>query len=962
MGKIRVHELAKELGLNSKDMVNKLRELGIEVKNHFSTLEEGQVARIKGLLSREEKARSPEAKAEDASKPAPAPPVPAARDEKEGRPAPETRTQQRSEPAAARPPQPPAATRPGEQRQHRPRPQGGTFISRPPVRPGEQYDRMPPLTPAGAGRPGEARPAERAMRGPGAAPGYPARPAGARPDEPFRSGQRPEGVRPPQPMGRPGGPRPGGQQPMGQRPMARPEPRPVGPRPAGPQPAGPQRPMGQRPMGPRPGGAVPGGRPAGGRGDVIPGRPGEKPRPAAGFAPRTAERPADKAAVKPPEKVERSRFPEKKTDKPDRLGGRPGAKPALKKLAEPGRAPGRLVMILDEDEPAVSKLPKKKSRAAGKGQRAVASRPPAPTLPEAVTLGRSVAVQELAAVLKLSPVELVKRLMNLGVMVTINQEIDFDTAALLCTDLGVEVNAEKTAEEALLPEVVDDPESLRERPPVVTVMGHVDHGKTSLLDAIRRTKVTETEAGGITQHIGAYQVEVRGRKITFIDTPGHEAFTAMRARGAQVTDIAVLVVAADDGVMPQTVEAINHARAAGVPIIVAINKIDKPEANPERIKQQLTEHGLLAEDWGGDTIFVPVSAITRQGLDTLLEMILLVAEVSDLKANPDRLAKGTVVEAKLDKGRGPVATVLVQSGTLRVGDSFLVGLTSGKVRAMVDDNGQWIREAYPSMPVEVLGLNDVPMAGDVLQVVAEDRVARQITESRQTIKRAEEMQKTSRVTLDDLFHQIQEGKVKELNLIIKADVQGSIEALRQSLEKLSTSEVRINVVHSGVGTITESDVMLAAASNAIIIGFNVRPDTNTRRAAEAEEVDIRLYRVIYEAIDDIRSAMSGLLEPEWREVVLGRAEVRATFKVPKVGNVAGCYVLDGKIVKGSDVRVIRNGIVIQDSKIDSLRRFKDDVREVVQGFECGLGIERFNDIKEGDILEAYTREKVERTL
>lgn len=630
----------------------------------------------------------------------------------------------------------------------------------------------------------------------------------------------------------------------------------------------------------------------------------------------------------------------------------------------PTRSTGRLVFIGDDDDRAVqgSKLPKKKSRPPAKGQRGFAPKPPAPTLPEAVTIGKSVAIQELAGVLKMSPVELVKKLMNLGVMATINQEIDFDTASILCTELGVAVNAEKTAEETLLPEIIDDPASLRERPPVVTVMGHVDHGKTSLLDAIRLTKVTATEAGGITQHIGAYQVEVRGRKITFIDTPGHEAFTAMRARGAQVTDIAILVVAADDGVMPQTIEAINHARAANVPIIVAVNKIDKPEANVERIKQQLTEHGLLAEDWGGDTIFVPVSAVTKEGLDTLLEMILLVAEVAEIKANPDRMAKGTVVEAQLDKGRGPVATVLVQSGTLRVGDSFLVGLTSGKVRAMVDAKGNWIKEAPPSTPVEVLGINDVPMAGDIFQVVSEDKIARQIIESRQNIKREEDMQKTARVTLDDLFQQIKEGKVKELNLIIKADVQGSIEALRQTLEKQSTVEVRVNLVHTGVGTITESDVMLAAASNAIIIGFNVRPDANTRKAAEAEQVDIRLYRVIYEAVEDIRSAMSGLLDPEWKEVVLGRAEVRATFKVPKAGTIAGCYVLDGKILKGADVRVIRNGIVIQDGKIDSLKRFKDDVKEVLQGYECGLGVERFNDVKEGDILEAYTQERVDRVL
>jgi len=638
----------------------------------------------------------------------------------------------------------------------------------------------------------------------------------------------------------------------------------------------------------------------------------------------------------------------------------------LPKKTEAPRGQGRVVFINEEERTGTAARPrpvKKKGRFPGKrDERGAAVKPPALALPSAITIGKSVSVQDLAAVLRVTPVELVKRLLSLGIMATINQELEFDTAALLCTEMGIEAIAAKSAEETLLTETVDEESQLRERPPVVTVMGHVDHGKTSLLDAIRRTKVTETEAGGITQHIGAYQVTVNGRKITFIDTPGHEAFTAMRARGAKVTDIAILVVAADDGVMPQTIEAINHARAAEVPIIVAINKIDKPGANLDRIYQQLAEHGLVAEDWGGDTICVPVSAHTKQGIDTLLEMALLVAEVAELKANPDRPAKGTVVEAQLDRGRGPVATVLVQQGTLRIGDMFLVGLTSGKVRALFDDQGQAVKEAPPSTPVEVLGLDEVPMAGDVLQVVQEERIARQVIEDRQQVRRQEELAKTARVTLDDLFHQIKEGKVKDLNIIIKADVQGSIEALRESLEKQSTEEVRVNIIHFGVGTIRESDVMLAAASNAIIIGFNVRPDSNTRKAAELEKVDIRLYRVIYEAIEDIRSAMSGLLEPEWKESVLGRAEVRATFRVPKSGTIAGCYVQEGKIVKGAEIRVIRNGIVIHEGKILSLRRFKDDVKEVDHNFECGLGIEKFNDLKEGDILEAFMMEKIERTL
>lgn len=587
----------------------------------------------------------------------------------------------------------------------------------------------------------------------------------------------------------------------------------------------------------------------------------------------------------------------------------------------------------------------------------------APPQPRVVKILGPITVQELAELFKRTPAELIKRLMLLGVMATINQEVDTETAVIMGSEFGVNVEVEipKTAED-LIEEVIDAPETLVERPPVVTVMGHVDHGKTSLLDAIRETNVTAKEAGGITQHIGAYQVEINNKKITFIDTPGHEAFTAMRARGANVTDIVILVVAADDGVMPQTIEAINHAKAAGVPLIVAVNKIDKPNANPDRVKQQLTEYALVPEEWGGETICVSVSAHTHENIDTLLEMILLVAEMGEIKANPNRPAKGTVIEAELDKGRGPVATILVQHGTLNIGDSILVGLTSGKVRAMVDDKGRRVKKAGPSTPVEVLGLNEVPMAGDVFQVVTDERLARMVTSERQTRKREEEMQKTSRVTLDDLFKQIKEGQVKELNIILKADVQGSIEALRQSLERLSTDEVRVNPIHGGVGAITESDVMLASASNAIIIGFNVRPDTNTRRAAENEQVDIRLYRVIYDAIEDVKAAMSGLLDPEYKEVVLGRAEVRATFKVPKAGIIAGSYVTEGKVTKTAEIRVIRNGIVIHEGKVDSLRRFKDDVKDVSAGYECGIGIEKFNDVKEGDILEAFTMEKVNRVL
>ncbi|WP_089611234.1 translation initiation factor IF-2 [Dehalobacterium formicoaceticum] len=588
----------------------------------------------------------------------------------------------------------------------------------------------------------------------------------------------------------------------------------------------------------------------------------------------------------------------------------------------------------------------------------------APAIPKKVVIGESVTVQELAKSMSKTAAELIKLLMGMGVMVTINDEIDSDTAVLIGSEVGipVEVRVDKTMEIMEDQDDEDDEGLLVERAPVVTVMGHVDHGKTSLLDAIRKAKVTATEAGGITQHIGAYQVEINNKKITFLDTPGHEAFTAMRARGAQVTDVSIIVVAADDGVMPQTIEAINHSKAAKVPIIVAINKIDKPDANPDRVKQELTEHGLVSEEWGGDTVMVPVSAKTHEGIDHLLEMILLVAEVAELKANPDREARGTVIEAELDKGRGPVATVLVQKGTMTIGENIVAGTTFGKVRAMIDDKGRRVKSAGPSTPVVVLGFSDVPPVGEQFVGIKEEKDARYIAEKYQLKKREEELNKSSRVSLDDLFNQISKGVVKDLNLIIKADVQGSIEALAQSLNNLSTDEVRVNIVHSGVGTITETDVMLATTANAVIIGFNVRPDMNIRRIADQEKVDIKLYRVIYEAIDDVKAAMSGLLDPTFKEVIIGHAEVRQVFKVPKVGMVAGCKVLDGKITRQSEVRIIRDGIVVHEGHVESLRRVKDDVKEVLSGFECGIGIENFHDIKEGDVIESFVMEETKREL
>ena len=547
-------------------------------------------------------------------------------------------------------------------------------------------------------------------------------------------------------------------------------------------------------------------------------------------------------------------------------------------------------------------------------------------------------------------------------MAGVNQEIDFATAEKLCEKY--EVLVEKKENEVELEAFEEDTdvveENLVKRPPIVTIMGHVDHGKTSLLDAIRHAKVTASEAGGITQHIGAYTVSLNGEKITFLDTPGHEAFTAMRARGAQVTDIVILVVAADDGIMPQTKEAINHCKAANVPMIVAINKIDRPGANIDRVKQELTEHGLVSEDWGGDTICVPVSAKTGENLESLLEMVLLTAEMQELTADPNRKAKGTVIEAKLDKGRGSVASLLIQNGTLNVGDSILVGSTYGRIRAMFDDRGKKIKSAGPSIPVEILGLSEVPAAGDRFIVCKDEKTARNMAELRKQKIKADSHQASNRVSLEDLYSQIQEGKVKELAIVVKADVQGSVEAIRPSLEKLSTDDVKVRVIHGAVGAITETDVTLAAASNALVIGFNVRPDGNATVQAEKENIEIKTYRIIYDAIEDVKSAMIGMLEPEYKEVVNGKAEVRMTYKISNVGTIAGCYVTDGKIVRNSEIRVIRDGIVIFESTLASLKRFKDDAKEVAKGYECGLSVEKFNDLKEGDVIESFTMEAIKR--
>ncbi|WP_102692623.1 translation initiation factor IF-2 [Rummeliibacillus pycnus] len=586
-------------------------------------------------------------------------------------------------------------------------------------------------------------------------------------------------------------------------------------------------------------------------------------------------------------------------------------------------------------------------------------------LPEKITFFESLTVGDLAKKLGREPSEIIKKLFMLGVMATINQELDQDAIELICADYGVEVEEEVRIDVTDLDTYFEEDENenqadIKERPPVVTIMGHVDHGKTTLLDSIRNTKVTEGEAGGITQHIGAYQVVVKDKKITFLDTPGHAAFTTMRARGAKITDLTILVVAADDGVMPQTIEAINHAKAAEVPIIVAVNKMDKPTANPDRVMQELTEHGLIPEDWGGDTIFVPISALKGEGIDQLLEMILLVSEVGELKANPKRRAIGSVIEAQLDKGRGSVATLLVQNGTLHVGDPIVVGHTYGRVRAMVNDVGRRVKSAGPSTPVEITGLNEVPQAGDRFVVFEDEKTARQVGEAREATAIQAQRSEKQRVTLDNLFEQMKQGDMKELNLIVKADVQGTVEAMAASLMKIDVEGVNVKIIHTGAGAITESDISLAAASNAIVIGFNVRPDVNAKRAAEAEGVDIRLHRIIYKVIEEIEAAMKGMLDPEFEEKVIGAAEIRETFKVSKVGTIAGGYVTEGKLTRDSGVRVIRDGIVIFEGELDSLKRFKDDAKEVAKGYECGFTIKDYNDIKVGDEIEAFIMEEIKR--
>lgn len=651
--------------------------------------------------------------------------------------------------------------------------------------------------------------------------------------------------------------------------------------------------------------------------------------------------------------------PEQKSPKPPAPEQKSPKPPAPEKKA--GEPKTKKVTNFKSGKPGTrNQRPNNKSKQASYDKKPAPAQEKKEVRPRIVKIDSEFTVGTFAEKLGLKASEVIKKLMEYGVMATINQTMPLESAVIVAEDLGVELEIVEKKKEFEVPIVEDSPESLVERPPIVTVMGHVDHGKTSLLDSIRHTKVTSQEAGGITQHIGAYQVNINDKKITFIDTPGHEAFTAMRARGAQATDIAVLVVAADDGVMPQTVEAINHAKAADIPIIVAINKIDKPNATPDNVKQQLTEYGLVAEEWGGETISVEVSATKGQGIDQLLEMILLVAEIQEIKANPNRVAEGIVIDSELDKGRGPVATLLVQTGTLHLGDSITVGSTHGKVRSMTNDKGRPLRKAEPSVPVQVQGFAEIPKAGEHFYVV-EDKAAKWLSQKKKDAEREHDLQQ-KKISVGDMFKQLDEGAVKELNVVLKADVHGTVEALRQSLEQINSDEVKVNIIHGGVGAVNETDVMLAAASRGIVIGFNVRPDGNAKKAAEKEGVEIKLSRVIYEVIDEVRMLMSGLLDPEFKEKVLGRAQVRETFKVPKVGTVAGCYVTDGKITNKAKVRLIRDGVVIHEGGLASLRRFKDDVRDVEQGYECGIGLENFNDVKVGDEIEAYIIEEIERTL
>ena len=904
MTKMRVHELAKELGIENKELVEMLQKKNVEVKNHMSAVEDSVADEIRSEMSSKHEVKKSEAAAAD-------------------------------KPAEAE----------GSKENAAPKKKNLAFVIRP------QNSRNSSRIQGSRPQQRPARPAgERPARPAGERPARPARPAGERP-------VRPAGDRPARPAGdrpaRPAGDRPA--RSAGDRSA-----RPAGDRPARPAEDRPVRPSGEG----RPSGENRGAESRQPRQDQRPARRNGEDRPARGSRPFNAERSGSQERGG---RDQRSGAPGGRNDRRDsrrndvaapmmdqqknqRNKAKDKERDNKKKEYRDEAFEGKGRKNRKQKQTADVKKPQPKQEKKEEKIKQI-------TIPEVLT------IQELADKMKVVPSVIIKKLFLQGKVYTVNQEVDYETAEEIALEFDVLCEKEEVVDviEELLKEDEEDESLMVKRPPVVCVMGHVDHGKTSLLDAIRHTNVTDREAGGITQHIGAYMVEVNGEKITFLDTPGHEAFTAMRMRGASSTDIAILVVAADDGVMPQTVEAINHARAAGVEIIVAINKIDKPGANIERVKQELTEYELIPEDWGGSTIFVPVSAHTKEGIPELLEMILLTAEVMELKANPDRAARGLVIEAELDKGKGSVATVLVQKGTLHVGDAIAAGSAHGRVRAMMDDKGRRVREAGPSQPVEILGLNEVPNAGEVFVGCENEKEARSFAETFIAQNKVKLLDETkSRMSLDDLFSQIQEGSLKELDIVVKADVQGSVEALKQSLLKLSNDEVVIKVIHGGVGAINESDVILASASNAIIIGFNVRPDATAKDIAEREGVDVRLYRVIYNAIEDVEAAMKGMLDPVFEEKILGHAEVRQTFKASGVGTIAGAYVQDGIFERNCSCRLIRDGIVVFDGPLASLKRFKDDVKEVRSGYECGFVFENYNDIKEGDQVEAYKMVEIER--
>ena len=910
MTKVRVQDATKELSTNTGKMLESITQMRKRTQDMLGNLRRisGDFAReaqeVKDREAKEEQRKRYEADAQfmNAYSSEQVPEVPA-------EPRAEVKPQPEPEPAAK--PAPAPAPAPAQQ---------------PAAKAEESAARPAPVQqrPAQQGQPGQygSRP-----QGPYGRPVQPGQ-QGARPQGPYGRPAQPgqQGARPQGPYGRSA--QPGQQGQYGSRPQGQ-----YG-RPAQPGQQG-ARPYGNRPQGQ--GGPQGGGQ--GGRSFGGGARPGYGRSKMPDLAPAMEK---ERVSNYDPNKKQyvRQNDPERNANKNNNRR----------------RDTGVNMSINGYDDEFVRGKKKKKAAAQAKAFEPV-------RIEKAVMTAETITVRDLSERIVKPAGEIIKKLMMLGIIATINNELDYETAGLVCAEYDIELEKKvaETAEDALEKEDVQDAEEdLIPRPPVVTIMGHVDHGKTSLLDYIRKTRVTAGEAGGITQHIGAYTVNLDGRQITFLDTPGHEAFTSMRLRGAMATDIAVLVVAADDGVMPQTVEAISHAKAAGVQTIVAINKIDKPAANIERIKQQLTEYDLVCEDWGGDTIMVPVSAHTGEGVEQLLEMILLVAEVQDYKANPNRKARGIIIEARLDKGRGPVATVLVKNGTLRVGDTIVAGTAYGRVRAMVNDLGERVKSAGPSDPVEVIGFNDVPEAGDQISAVDDDKLSRQVAEERKDRLRAALIKEQQKTTLDDLFSQISAGQIKDLNVIIKADVQGSVEAVRQSLEKLSNDEVRVRSIHGGVGAITETDVMLASTANAIIIGFNVRPDNNARAMAEKEKIDVRLYRVIYQAIEDVQNAMKGLLAPKFKEVLLGHATVRTPFKVSGVGTVAGSYVTDGKIIRSQQVRLLRDNVVIHEGKISSLQRFKDAVKEVNTGYECGIGIENYNDIKENDVIECFMMEEVEQ--